>query len=72
MDNTDYFMLEDWRFGLISMVDKWTECYVSVFLKNFFFDTLFGNLHVNHFGQNVLHLLPKQKGEKKKEENYIS
>ena len=34
-----------------------------------FFNTLFGNL--NHFGQNVLHLVPKQKREKKKE-NYIS
>ena len=36
----------------------------------FFFKTLFGSL--NHFGQNVLHLVPKQKREKKKEENYIS
>ena len=36
-----------------------------------FFKTLFGCL--NHFGQNVLHLVPKQKREKKKEEeNYIS
>ena len=40
-------------------------------LTNFFFNTLFGSL--NHFGQNVLHLVPKQKREKKKEEeNYIS
>ena len=36
-----------------------------------FFNTLFGSL--NHFGQNVLHLVPKQKERKKKEEeNYIS
>ena len=33
-----------------------------------FFNTLFGNL--NHLGQNVLHLVPQQKREKKKEGNY--
>ena len=56
MDNTDYFMLEDWRFELKFMVDKWTKCFVSVFLKNFFI-SLFGILH---------HLVPKQKRERKK------
>ena len=30
----------------------------------FFFNTLFGSL--NHFGQNVLHLMPKQKKREKK------
>ena len=35
-----------------------------------FFITLFANL--NHFGENFLHLVPKQKKEKKNEENYIS
>ena len=39
-------------------------------LIQFFFNTLFGNL--NHFGQNVLYLVPKQKRENKKEENYVS
>ena len=29
-----------------------------------FFNTLFGSL--NHFGQNVLHLVPKQKREEKR------
>ena len=42
----------------------------SIGLKSCFFNTLFGNL--SHFGQNVLHLVPKQKRERKKEENYIS
>ena len=32
--------------------------------------TLFGNL--NHFGQNLLYLVPKQKKREKKEEHYIS
>ena len=46
---------------------QWEEALNGV--ENFgliavFFDTLFGNLC--HFGQNVLHLVPKQKREKKR------
>ena len=35
-----------------------------------FFNTLFGSL--NHFGQNVLHSVPKKKRENKRDENYLS
>ena len=38
------------------------------FRSTFFFNTLFGSL--NHFGQNVLHLVPKQKRQKRRRKLY--